>query len=444
MSRKDEAGVRIFFFTDMNKRISKSKGLRGSVTVPGDKSISHRALMISALADGTSEIVGLLDAADPLSTLSCLKGLGAGFEWEGSRLRVHGRGLHGLQVPQAVLDAGNSGTTIRLLSGILAGQPFTSRIAGDESLSKRPMKRILEPLSRMGAQMTAAAKGTPPLEIVGRFPLQAMEYTMPMLSAQVKSAILLAGLFAEGPTRVVERTITRDHTERMLGLRSLSTPEGHVVEVVGGTEIRSRSYQIPGDISSAAFLIAAALAVPNSEVRIRGVGLNPTRTRVLDLYRALGASISILDETVIAGEPIGDLLVKSTELQGNLALDAIAVAELIDEIPIIAVSLALAGCDLSIQGAEDLRKKESDRIHAIVTNMRRLDLDVEEHPDGFAFQGKKPLIAAKCDSFGDHRIAMAFGVAGLVLPGETVIEQAECVDISFPSFWSILDAMQVH
>ena len=400
--------------------------------------------MISALADGTSEIVGLLDAADPLSTLSCLKALGVEFDQQGSRLLVRGRGLHGLREPSSVLDAGNSGTTIRLLSGVLAGQPFTSHIAGDASLSRRPMKRIIEPLSRMGAQINAAPGGTPPLQIAGRSPLQPMEYTMPILSAQVKSAILLAGLFAEGTTRVIERTITRDHTERMLGLKSLTTSEGHCVEVVGGRGVEPRSYQIPGDVSSAAFLVAAALAVPNAEVRICGVGLNPTRTRVLDLYRALGASISILDETEVAGEPLGDLLVKSTELHGNVALDAIAVAELIDEIPIIAVSLALAGCDFSIEGAGDLRKKESDRIHAIVTNLRRLGLDVEEHPEGFAFQGKKPLIGAKCDSFGDHRIAMAFGVAGLVLTGETVIENAECVEISFPPFWSVLDRIQVH
>jgi 3-phosphoshikimate 1-carboxyvinyltransferase len=427
----------------MDKHIAQSKGLRGSVTVPGDKSISHRALMIAALANGRSEISGLLNAADPASTRRCLTDLGVQFEWSGENLVVHGKGLHGLKPPSSVLDAGNSGTTIRLLSGILAGQSFRTSITGDESLRSRPMKRIVDPLTLMGAGFTTAPGGTAPLNIAGRSPLQAIDYQMPMSSAQVKSCILLAGLFADGITRVTEHTATRDHTERMLGLKTSRSAEGFVIEVKGETNIAPGTIAVPGDISSAAFIISAALIVPNSEVRILNVGLNPTRTRILDFYRSMGASITVLDERTIAGEPIGDLLVQSTELQGTVWLDANAVAELIDEIPIIAVTLALSGAGLTVQGAADLRAKESDRILSIVTNLQKLGMEVEEYPDGFAFQGKKPLIHASCDSFGDHRIAMAFGVAGLALAGGTTIENAECVDISFPTFWSILDSLQV-
>ena len=428
----------------MDKHVTKSKGLRGTVSVPGDKSISHRALMIAALANGQSEITGLLDAADPTSTRTCLNALGVEFEWHGGVLRVHGRGLRGLKPPGAVLDAGNSGTTIRLLSGILAGQRFSSTITGDDSLRMRPMNRIIEPLTQMGAGVDATPEGTAPLNILGAYPLQPIEYRMPMLSAQVKSAILFAGLFAAGTTRVSERTVTRDHTERMLGLTTTRSTDGHIVEIEGGKEIEPGGFQVPGDISSAAFIISAALIVPNSEVRIRDVGLNPTRIRILDFYRSLGASISILEETIIAGEPIGDLLIKSTDLQGDVWLDANAVAELIDEIPVIAATLALSGAGLTVRGAADLRAKESDRIRAIVTNLRCLGMDVEEYPDGFAFESKKPLIHARCDSFGDHRIAMAFGMAGLALSGGMVIENAECVNISFPDFWSLLDDLQVQ
>lgn len=400
--------------------------------------------MIASLASGQSEISGLLDAADPASTRNCLSGLGINFEWHGPVLRVHGRGLRGLMPPKTYLDAGNSGTTIRLLSGILAGQPFSSTVTGDKSLCARPMKRIIEPLTLMGARLEATKEGTAPLTIHGVHPLQPVDYAMPMASAQVKSAILLAGLFAGGTTRVTEKTVTRDHTERMLGLKTTRSSGGHTVTIEGGQDIRPGQFQIPGDISSAAFLVSAALVVPHSEVRIQGVGLNPTRTRILDFYRALGAAISILEEKTVAGESIGDLLVQSSDLRGDVHLDAYAVAELIDEIPVIAVTLALSGAGLTVQGAADLRAKESDRIRSIVVNLRRLGMDVEEHPDGFAFQGKKLLFPSRCDSFDDHRIAMAFGVAGLALTGETIIANAECVDISFPSFWSLLEGLQVH
>lgn len=426
----------------MDTQISTSKGLRGTVTVPGDKSISHRALMISALAEGTSEIYGLLDAADPLSTLNCLRKLGIEFQKTAEVVTVKGRGLHGLRASINELDAGNSGTTIRLLSGILAGQPFMSTITGDNSLRKRPMRRVIQPLSQMGAKFQSTPESTAPLVIHGTFPLRPMHYRMDITSAQVKSAVLLAGLFADGTTSVIERTGTRDHTERMLGLRVTATAEARTVSVTGGTTIQPQRYQVPGDVSSAAFLIAAGLLVPHSELRILNVGLNPTRTRIIDLFRSLGGSIEVLRETVAAGEPLGDLLVRSSVLKTDVKLDGRAVAELIDEIPVIAVTLAVSGLALTVRGAADLRNKESDRIHGIVLNLRKLGADVEEFSDGFAFQPKKSLIPAACESFLDHRIAMAFGVAGLALRGETVIKGSECVDISFPSFWSLLRSIE--
>ncbi|MCX6135690.1 MAG: 3-phosphoshikimate 1-carboxyvinyltransferase [Ignavibacteriales bacterium] len=426
----------------MDRVISQSRGLRGTVSVPGDKSISHRALMIGALAEGSSEISGFLDAADPRSTLHCLASLGANFQMEGSLIKVHGTGLSGLRPPKEILDAGNSGTTIRLLTGILAGQPFRSAITGDDSLRQRPMKRIIEPLSRMGAKIQGSELQTAPLIIEGVSPLHAMEYAMPMSSAQVKSAVLLAGLFAEGTTRVVEKTQTRDHTERMLGLKTVPSAGAFVVEVNGGMQVPAQRFHVPGDVSSAAFLISAALLVPNSELRILNVGLNPTRTRIIDFFRSVGGSIETERESIVAGEPIGDLLVRTSPLQGSVELQGRHVAELIDEIPILSVTLALSGCSLVVRGAADLRHKESDRIRALVLNLRKTGLEVEEYPDGFAFQPKNTLIAAACDSFSDHRIAMAFGVAGLVLKGKTMIKESECVDISFPSFWQLLGSLE--
>ncbi len=426
----------------MDTRISTSGGLRGTLTVPGDKSISHRALMISAIARGDSEIHGLLDAGDPRNTIQCLRKLGSDIQTAGSFIRVKGAGLRGLRSPIDILDAGNSGTTVRLMSGILAGQPFPSTLTGDASLRQRPMKRIIEPLSQMGAKITASAQQTVPLSIHGIFPLRAIEYRMPISSAQVKSAILLAGLFAEGTTRVTEQIKTRDHTERMMGLKTSSSHNSYTVEVEGGMQPEGQKIEVPGDISSAAFLVAAGLMVPNSELRILNVGLNPSRMRILDIFRAVGGSVEVARQTTVAGEPLGDLLVKTSVLDGAVELRGRDVAELIDEIPILAVTLALSGCGLRVQGASDLRNKESDRIQSIVFNLRKLGLEVEEYADGFAFQGKNSLIPARCDSFDDHRIAMAFGVAGLVLKGETVIARSECVEISFPSFWNLIRSLQ--
>lgn len=422
----------------MEQRITPARRIRGTVSVPGDKSISHRALMIAALADGVSEIKGLSTAADPSSTLSCLQALGVEFKQDGKLLKITGKGLRGLCQPKTALDAGNSGTTMRLFSGILAGQNFDSELIGDESLNQRPMKRILDPLSLMGARIQATDKFTAPLKIHSSYPLKPIDYDMPITSAQVKSAILFAGLNAQGETTVREKVLTRDHTERMLGLNTVHANNSFITTVQGGVKIAPKQFVVPGDISSAAFLIAAGLIVPDSDFVVQNIGLNPTRTRVLDIFRSMGGIIEILDERLISGEPIGDIRVRSSHLSGSLTLSGALVAELIDEIPILAITAACGKGTFTLRGATDLRHKESDRIHALVNNLRAMEVDVEEYSDGFAFESKNPLIGAKIDSVKDHRIAMAFGVAGLASTGETIIQDADCVDISFPGFWQVL------
>jgi 3-phosphoshikimate 1-carboxyvinyltransferase len=435
-----------FLFLEDNYRVkhtlTRSKGLRGMVHVPGDKSISHRALMIASLANGASEIHRFLDAADPRSTRACLEMLGIDFELKGDALRVHGRGLRGLRAPIRELDAGNSGTTLRLLAGILAGQPFVSRLLGDASLSQRPMKRIIEPLSLMGARIESSDRATAPLTVYGTFPLKAIHYEMPISSAQVKSAVLLAGLFAEGDTSVVETIATRDHTERMLRLERRVQNGRFVITSRGGMNIEPRLFSIPGDLSSAAFLIVAATIVPGSDVLVKNIGLNPTRSRYIDLLRSLGADIQEERVEVFSGEPQGDLRVRSATLKGDLVLDGDTSAEVIDEIPILAIASLFSQGSFRLTGASDLRNKESDRISAVVRNLRALGCEVEEYADGFAFEGKKGVIGAEIDSFGDHRIAMAFGVAGLAAEGSTTIHGAECVAISFPGFWELLSELQ--
>lgn len=426
----------------MDQKITRAPSLRGTVSVPGDKSISHRSLMIGALGGGVSEVRGFLNAADPRSTFECLRLLGVEFESNGDTLRIYGKGIRGLQPPRGRLDAGNSGTTMRLLTGILAGQPFETEISGDESLNKRPMKRILTPLSRMGGVIEATAEFTAPLRISGKYPLRPIDYEMPISSAQVKSAILLAGLFAEGTTRVIEKVATRDHTERMLDLRVLNTEVGHVSEVEGGMRIPPQQFVVPGDISSAAFIIAAGLIVPHSDIILKNIGLNPTRTRILDIVKSVGGNVEIIDQHIAGGEPIGDIRVRNSELRGDIKLIGTTVAELIDEIPILAIISLFTDGSFVLKDASDLRHKESDRIKSMVVNLRKIGTDVEEYEDGFAFEGKNALIAAEIDSFFDHRIAMAFGVVGLTLQGETIIRNSDCVDISFPGFWEVIGMLQ--
>jgi 3-phosphoshikimate 1-carboxyvinyltransferase len=420
----------------MDITIPKINGIKGTRRVPGDKSISHRALMIGAIAQGTTEIQACSAAADPRSTLSCIRQLGIRVDDQSGVTKVYGKGLRGLQSPSAVLDAGNSGTTMRLLSGILVGQRFPSVIGGDSSLSQRPMRRIIDPLQKMGAKISGTAKGTAPLTIEPVDRLRAIDYELPVPSAQVKSAVLFAGLYAEGKTTVLERVRSRDHTERMLGLRSSSDNNG-VIEVSPDIRIENKRFFIPGDISAAAFLLSAAMLVEHSELKILDVGVNPSRKHVLDVFQSMGGAIQIENERIIAGEPLADLVVRYSQLRSDLALGGSQIVDLIDEIPILAATAIFADGSFAVRDAGELRAKETDRISAIVQNLRSLGCQVEEYEDGFAFEGNTKLTGTRLKSFGDHRIAMAFGVAGLRIPN-TTIEDADCATISFPGFWESL------
>ena len=422
----------------MNLTIPQINGFKGNLQVPGDKSISHRALLIGAIADGVSEIHSCSHAADPLSTLSCIKQLGIQAEEKGNTILLHGKGRRGLQEPSAPLDAGNSGTTIRLISGILVGQKFHSVLIGDSSLCQRPMMRIIDPLRQMGATIHGTVRNTAPLFIEPVERLHSIQYALPIPSAQVKSALLFAGLFTDGVTTIIEKSKTRDHTERMLGLRSTTKKDGeHIVEVYSDMKIHGKKFFVPGDMSAAAFFLSAGLIVPESNLTIQNVGLNPTRRRILDIFKAMGGKIQIDNERIIEGEPIGDLVVRYSELKSNLDLRGAEVVDLIDEIPILAVTALFAEGTFSIHDARELRAKETDRISAMVHNLRLLGCDVEEYEDGFAFEGKKKYSGARIPSYGDHRIAMSFGIAGLKIPNITV-ENTDCADISFPGFWQKL------
>ena len=425
----------------MDKILHQAQHLRGEITVPGDKSISHRAVMIGSLSEGITEVVGFLNAADPRSTLECINALGIETSLTPDTLRISGKGLHGYREPKALLDAGNSGTTIRLLTGILAGQKFRSTISGDQYLVRRPMKRIIDPLTEMGAHVVGTDKLTAPLKIFPSEKLHGITYELPIPSAQVKSAILFAGLFAEGTTTVVELQGSRDHTERMLGLTQTRTDSLINVAVVGGTRIPSKQFYIPGDPSSAAFFIVAGLIAHDAEIMIKNVGINPTRTGFLDVLHSMGGYIAIENERLIGGEPIGDLVVKSSALRSNVILEGEIIPNIIDEIPILAVAAAFAEGTFQVRGAYELRNKESDRIGAVCENLSLMGIDVEELEDGFAFNSKSVLIPTSFDSFGDHRIAMAFGVAAVNLQGESTVKDSGCVDISFPAFWDTLHTL---
>lgn len=426
----------------MDINIQPIRRLSGERSIPGDKSISHRALMIASLAEGDSTIRGLSTAADVKSTARCLRTLGVDIEEKDGVTVVHGKGPHGFRKPAIALNAGNSGTTMRLLAGILSGQRFDSTLVGDESLSKRPMKRIIDPLRLMGANISGTPAFTAPLVIASTYDLQPIEYRLPVPSAQVKSAVLFAGLFAKGTTHVVEDTPTRDHTERMLGLKVANHGGERVVEVRGGHRIAPRDMMVPGDISAAMFLMAAAFIVPDSELTIRNVGLNGSRTEVLNVLRQMHASFSVEHVRSEGGEEVGDIVARASELRTDFVLEGKRVAEVIDEIPILAVLAAFADGTFALRDAAELRQKESDRISTLVGNLRMLGVDAEEYPDGFAFQSKKDLIGRGLESSGDHRIAMAFGVAGLRIPG-IIVHGAECVDISFPGFWRELSDLEM-
>ena len=413
--------------------------------MPGDKSVSHRYAMLAALAGGASELRHFSAAADCRSTLACMSALGAGVKTDKDTVRVTGRGPHGLKSSWRALDAENSGTTMRLLAGILAGQQFSSKLTGDGSLRKRPMKRVIGPLREMGADIRARDDNFAPLEIRGA-PLKAIEYKMPMASAQVKSAILLAGLFADGVTCVTEPARTRDHTELALEeFGAAIAKDGRTIRIRGlggangGGKLLAKSLDVPGDLSSAVFFIAAASLFPDSNVLIHNVGLNPTRTAILDLFASMGAAIQILGLKSAHGEVVGDLAVKGASLQGGvIAGDQIPLV--IDELPVLAALGPYTEEGIEIRDAAELRVKESDRIAALVENLRRMGASVEERPDGLKVEGRRAgkLRGTEIEPRGDHRIAMAFAVAGLAAEGYTLIRDADCAAVSFPTFFQEL------
>ena len=421
----------------MEKKISPASSVSGAIMLPGDKSISHRYAMIASIAEGPTRIRNYSSGADCHSTLGCMRALGIEIEGQGTDFTVHGKGLDGLRQPAADLDAGNSGSTIRMLSGILAAQPFRTRIFGDESLSRRPMQRIMTPLAQMGAQIRAHEGKFPPLEIEGGA-LRPIHYHLPVPSAQVKTCVLFAGLFAKGETVVVEPIRSRDHTE--IALREfgadLTVARGEIT-LQGRPRLTGREVVVPSDISSAAFFIAAALLVPGSHLTIHGVGLNPTRSALLDLLVGMGAKIRIPQLESQSGELIGDIVVEYSELRGGTVSGAITAA-LIDEIPVLAVLGAATRDGLTVKDASELRIKETDRIQTIVENLQRLGVDAEEFPDGLTVPGRQKFRSAEFDSFGDHRIAMAFAVAALRADGESTIHGADAAAVSFPEFWDTL------
>jgi 3-phosphoshikimate 1-carboxyvinyltransferase len=418
----------------MKETVSPATAIDGFITLPGDKSISHRYGMLAAIATGESTISNYSTGADCQSTLGAMQALGAVVERTNGNLIIKGGAL---REPAAELDAGNSGSTIRMLSGILAAQPFTSRIGGDESLSRRPMGRIIKPLTEMGASIQARDGGLPPLVIQGQ-PLHAIDYTLPVPSAQVKSCVLLAGLFAQGDTIVREPVRTRDHTE--IALQEFGAEidnERRVITLKAGARLTGRELTVPGDISSAAFFLVAALLVPEANLVIHGVGLNPTRSALLDFLISMGASIKVIDLHQTGGELVGDLRVRASKISGGVIEGALT-AGLIDEIPALAVLGAASQGGLTVRDASELRVKETDRIAMLEANFRSMGVEIQAAPDGFHVPGRQGFHAAEIDSAGDHRIAMAFAVAALAADGPCVIDGAECAAVSFPEFFSTL------
>ena len=421
----------------------KIKTLKGEITVPGDKSISHRAVMFGSIANGLTEITNFLQGADCLSTISCFRRLGIEIENTPDKILVHGKGLHGLSAPSETLDAGNSGTTTRLISGILAAQPFTTALTGDASIQKRPMRRIIEPLSMMGADIRSL-KGNDcaPLEIRGTS-LKGIHYTSKVASAQVKSSILLAGLYAEGETSVTEPNISRNHSEIMLNhFGATVTTSGTTATILPDPVLEGRNVLVPGDISSAAYFIAAGLLVPGAEILIKNVGINETRDGIIRVAKAMGGNIQLLNENHDSGEPVADLLVTHSQLHG-IRIDGALIPTLIDEIPVIAIMAAFANGETIIADAAELKVKESNRIDVMVNNLSAMGADITGTDDGMIIRGGSPLHGALIHSMDDHRIAMSFAIASLLAEGTIVIEGAECVNISYPDFYCDLQKLCV-
>ncbi|MBQ3104572.1 MAG: 3-phosphoshikimate 1-carboxyvinyltransferase [Lachnospiraceae bacterium] len=412
--------------------------LRGELVVPGDKSISHRAVMLGALAHGKTRIRHFLQGADCLSTISCFRRMGIRIDQNEEEVIIHGKGLHGLTAPDKALDCGNSGTTMRLLSGILCGQPFHSRLTGDASLCRRPMGRIITPLRMMGADIESEAQNQCAPLLIQSAPLHGIRYTSPVASAQVKSALLLAGLYADGDTSVTEPYISRDHTELMLSrFGGIIRRSGNSVCVAPFPTLEGQEITVPGDISSAAYFIAAGLLLPGSRIVLKNVSINPTRDGILKVAKAMGGNIKTENISHNHGEPTADLVVTASSLEGT-QIGGDIIPTLIDELPILAVMAAFARGTTVIRDATELRVKESDRIQVMTDNLRAMGCDVEATSDGMIIRGGNPLHGAVIPSHKDHRIAMSFAVASLLADGETQILDKECVDISFPTFYQAL------
>jgi 3-phosphoshikimate 1-carboxyvinyltransferase len=421
------------------------RGVRGHVRPPGDKAISHRFALLAALADGRSEIRGFSTGGDCASTIGCLRALGVdivevGRDASGLTLIVNGRGLGGLSAPAMVLNAGNSGSTMRMLAGILSAHPFPTTITGDDSLRRRPMRRVIVPLERMGARI-GSEDGRPPLSIQGSLAIQPIEFAPDVPSAQVKTAVLLAGLHADGMTTVHEPLATRDHTERALhafGVRVEA--RGRSVSVLGRQRLTARNIEVPGDISSAAFWMVAAASLAGSEIEIGSVGINPTRTGIIDVLRRMGAEVTVESGGSNVGEPIGTIRVRHGHL-GTTVIEPEEVPGVIDELPVLG-ALATHGGELRVTGAQELRVKESDRISALADGLRRMGADIDELPDGFHVRGTRRLRGGDVDARNDHRLAMAFAVAALGASGPTMIHDAGAAAVSYPEFFAVLESLR--
>lgn len=415
--------------------LEKVSKLKGKISVPGDKSISHRSLILGSIAQGETRIYNFLDSLDCLKTLECMQALGAEIDLSKDNfIKIKGKGLYGLQEPKDMLDVGNSGTTIRLLTGLLSGQNFYSVLNGDNSIRRRPMKRVVEPLRLMRADIWGRKDGQfAPLSVRGN-KLNPLHYTLPVASAQVKTALLLAGLYATGETVIKEPLPTRDHTERMLEIMQadikISSPE---IKIKGGKELKGTEIFIPGDISSAAYFIAAAGILRDSQVIIKQVGVNPTRTGIIKILKKMGTKIDILNYQIKSNEPQADLMIEYSKQKG-IEIKKEDVPFLIDELPLIAVVATQAQGKTVVSGARELRVKETDRIKATVNELKKMGADIEEKEDGFIVTGPSRLKGAVCESYNDHRIAMSLAVAALLAEGKTVIKNSECIDISFPGF----------
>ncbi len=411
--------------------IKKISSANGTVTVPGDKSISHRAVMLGSLAEGTTRITGFLRGADCLSTIDCFRKMGIEIDDNGDEIIVHGKGLNGLSKPQEMLYTGNSGTTTRLLCGILSGQPFDTDITGDASICKRPMKRVREPLSLMGAKIDGDFC---PLHITGT-KLHGMDYKMTVASAQVKTAILLAGLYADGDTIVHEKEKSRDHTELMLSAMGADlNVDGNDITLRPGNELKGQDIEVPGDISSAAFFMVLGAVMPNSCITIKNVGINPTRTGIIDVFNAMGADMQLINKRIVTGEEVADIVIKTSDLHGT-EIGGDIIPRLIDELPVIAVAAVFAEGTTVIKDAQELKVKETNRIRAVVDEFSKCGIDITETDDGMIINGRKPIKGADFKTYGDHRMAMSLSILAQLADGDSTLDDSECVAVSYPTYF---------